>query len=104
MIQKLKKNRESFIFSDSWDEERVNEKDSNCKTSLRVKSNEEVFKIIQTKEILSESYCSEIEENKTNMLLYSNKFFEFSIYISLINKCNLFFNFSYWFLITHIWF
>ena len=34
------------------------------KTSLRIKSNEEVFKIIQTHEILSGSDCSEIEENK----------------------------------------
>ena len=38
--------------------------DSNRKTSLRVKSYEEVFEIIQTHEILSESDCSEIDENK----------------------------------------
>ena len=67
-MQKLQENRESFGFSGSKDEERVNEKDSNRKTPLRVKSNEEVFKMIQTHEILSESDCSEIEENKAEFV------------------------------------
>ena len=31
---------------------------------MRVKSNEEVYKIIQTHEIFSESDCSEMEENE----------------------------------------
>ena len=58
MIQKLNKKRESFDFSGSRDEDRVNEKnDSNRKILLRVKSNKEVFEMIQTHEILSESDC-----------------------------------------------
>ena len=43
-------------------------KDLNIKTSLRVKSNEEVFEIIQIYEILSESDCSEIEVNKAEFV------------------------------------
>ena len=58
------KNIESFDYLGSRDEERVNEKDSNRKIQLRVKSNKEVFEMIQTHEILSESDCSEIEESK----------------------------------------
>ena len=68
LVQKLQENRESFGFSGSKDEERVNEKDSNRKTPLRVKSNEEVFEMIQTHEIFSESDCSEIEENKAEFV------------------------------------
>ena len=64
MVQKLKENRESFDFSGSRDEEKVNEKDSNRKISSRVKSNEEVFEMIQTHETFFESDRSEIEENK----------------------------------------
>ena len=67
MIQKLKKTENRLILG-SRDEERVNKKDSNCKTPLRVKSNEEVFEMIQTHEILSESDCSEIEENKAEFV------------------------------------
>ena len=51
-------------FSGSRDKESVNEKDSNRKTPLKVKSYKEVFEIIQTHEVLSESDCSKIEENK----------------------------------------
>ena len=35
---------------------------------MRVQSNEKVFEMIQTHEILSESDCSEIEENKTGFV------------------------------------
>ena len=86
----MKKNRELFDFSGPRGEERVNEKDSNCKTPLRVKSKEEVFEIVQAHEILSESDCSETEENKTEFVIVFEKKFEFKIYISLISWCNLF--------------
>ena len=65
----MKKNRESFDFSGSRDEERVNEKKLNHKTPLSVKSNEGVFEIIQTHEILSESDCSEVEKKTMQNLL-----------------------------------
>ena len=74
MIQKLKQNKESFdFFLGSRDEERVNDKVSNHKTPLSDKSNEEVFGMIQTHEILSESDCSELKRTRKNLLLYSNE-------------------------------
>ena len=58
-----------FFFSGPRGEERLNEKYSNCKAPLRVKSNEEVFEIIQAHEIHSESDWSIIEENKTEFVI-----------------------------------
>ena len=86
----MKKNRELFNFSGPRGEERVNEKDSNCKAPLRVKSKEEVFEIIQAHEIHSESDCSEIEENKTEFVIVFEKKTEFNIYTSLVSWYNLF--------------
>ena len=86
----VKSNKELFDFSGSRDKERLNEKDSNRKTPLRVKSNEEVFEIIQTHEILSESDCSEIKENKVKLLLskwiYSTSIIKMEMIIAYLEQ------------------
>ena len=65
---KVERKQRIVWFSGSRDEKRVNEKDSNRKIPMRVKSNIEVFEMIQTHEILSKSNFSEVEENKAKFV------------------------------------